>query len=471
MTTRRTEGVESAELFAQHAAVTRFGDLPTEVVEHTKACIADTLAASTAGSGTPEVGAVHDIVTGWGGRPACTVIGFGDKVPAYAAVLVNAAMAHQYDFDDTHDAAVCHPTSATLIAALAMAEAVGGVSGQQLITAVACGNDLVTRLGLAIEGTLWDFPWVRAPVVGIFGAALSAGMVLGLDAGQLRNALGFALPQAAGTLECLEGDVSAVRGMRDGLIYKDAILAVELAFRDLRGDQGVFDGGHGLFRAFFGGRYDRDRLLDRLGEHYEGVNVSLKPWPSCRHTHATLTALFDALAAPGVCVDDIERVTVHVGDGNQHLCRVPGPSYPGRMALLCNVPYAVAVGLAHGGVPLTAFSSAGFAAPAVGEALRRVRCVHDPAQNRLGTIEPGHVELELRSGRVIDAAVEHPLGHPLRPMTRADLAAKVQYAAQASVAPLPGVQADRLLDVVLRLEDVGDVGAVAAMTVPVRAPG
>ena len=83
--------------------------------------------------------------------------------------------------------------------------------------------------------------------------------------------------------------------MRDGLIYKDAMLAVELAAEGVRGDEGTFDGKYGLFRAFFGGRYSRERLLEGLGERYEGVNVSLKPWPSCRHTHATLTALFELL--------------------------------------------------------------------------------------------------------------------------------------------------------------------------------
>ena len=104
----------------------------------------------------------------------------------------------QYDFDDTHDTAVLPcPDRRQYSPALAVAEAAGGVSGRELVTAVAAGVDLSSRLGLAIDGTLWEFPWVRAPVVGIFGAALAAGKVLGLDATQLNQALGLALPRPA----------------------------------------------------------------------------------------------------------------------------------------------------------------------------------------------------------------------------------------------------------------------------------
>lgn len=461
-----TTDTEAAQLFANHATETRFEDLSVDVVERTKHCILDTIGVAIAGSGTPDITAIHKIVTDWGGRAASTVFGFGDKLPPYTAVLANAAMAHQYDFDDTHDTAVCHPTAATLTAALAMGESVGGVSGKDLITAVACGNDLVTRLGLAIDGTLWDFPWVRAPVIGIFGATLSAGIILGLDKVQLRNALGFALPQAAGTLECLRGEESAVRGMRDGLIYKDAILAVSLAAAGLRGDQAVFDGAYGLFRAYFGGRYDRSRLLHRLGDQYEGINVSLKPWPSCRHTHATLTALFDVLEREDVEGTSVRRVVVHVGDGNERLCQPPGGEYGGRMALLCNIPFAVSVALAHGAFPLSAFSEEGFSDPAVRTALAKVRCVHDEAQNRLGTIEPGHVEVELATGAVIEGRTDLALGHPNRPMSRHDVAAKVRLAVEAAVTPFTVDQIESLIDAVFSCEMVDDVAGIAALTVP-----
>ena len=453
---------ESAELFAAHAAGLRFEHLPPPVVERTKMCILDTIAVMIAGSGTADVAALHRIVSRWGGSPESTAISYPERLPAYSAVLLNGAMGHQFDFDDTHDTAVCHPTNAALSCALAAAESVGGVPGRELITAVACGVDLTARLAGAIDGTLWDYPWVRAPVVGIFGATLAAGKVLGLDADQLLQALGLALPQAAGTLQCLRTPDSSVRGMRDGLIYKDAMLAALMAAEGLRGDAGTFDGEYGLYNAYFRGEYDPSALVDRLGERYEGMGVSLKPWPSCRHTHGTLTALFDLIDREDLDLDAVQEVVIHVGDGNRRLCDPVGSEFHGRMGLLCNLPFIVAVALAHGSVPLAAFSAEGLRDPRTQTALELIHTRYDPAQNRYGTIEPGHVEIRLRDGTALEQTADRALGHPDRPMTREQLAGKLRDIAGSGRRPVAERDVEGLINAAFAAEDLDDVSVLPA---------
>lgn len=456
--------VESAAIFAEHAAPLRFEDLGAAVVEHTKASILDTLAVTMAGSSTSDLAALHRIVSRWGGAPEATVVAFGDRVPPYAAVLLNCAMAHQFDFDDIHDAAACHPGSATVLPALATAESVGGIGGRELITAVAAAVDLTARLGLAIRGTLWDYSWVRPPIVGIFGAALAAGKVLNLDARRLHHALGLALPQAAGTRQCLEHEGSSVRGLRDGLIFKDGVLAAFMAAEGIRGDEGCFDGDYGLFQVYFRGEYDRERLLGGLGDRYEGVNVSLKPWPSCRNTHATLTALFDLMRRPGYDPAQLEEVEVRVGDSNKHITEPLGAEFRGRMDLLCNLPFAIGFAIAHGNLPTSAFSETSFRDPRVRAAVAKLRFVNDPAQNRHGTIEPGHVLMRFADGSRWEQTAEHALGHPDHPMSRDVLAEKARMAAADSRYPPSADAVERLIDAVFSAEDLRDVGVLAALT-------
>src|SRR5687768_3703694 len=127
---------------AEHLAKTRFEDLPASVVEAAKASILDTIACVFAGTACEDVIAIRKLTHKWGGRPSSTVIGGGEKVPAASAVLANGAAIHQFDFDDTHDAAVMHPTSASLTAALATAEDIGSVTGKTVIAAIALANDL-----------------------------------------------------------------------------------------------------------------------------------------------------------------------------------------------------------------------------------------------------------------------------------------------------------------------------------------
>lgn len=449
---------DTAVEFSHHVTTTEWDSLSSHVVERTIHSIIDTVGVILAGSATTDVLRIVDAIQHWGGRPESTIAGHGIKAPAPFAVLANAAMAHQHDFDDTHDAAVCHPTSASLSAALAVAEARGGVHGRELISAVAIGNDVTCRLGLALRGSLWDYHWVRAPVVGMFGAVAAAGRVAGLDAAQLRHAWGLGLAQVAGTLECLEGSGSSVRSIRDGFAYKDAVVSVELAARGLRGDQGVFDGRHGLYQAYFRGDYDRAVLTDELGDRFEGAAVSLKPWPSCRHTHATLTALLDLLAEVDAAGLRVDRVVVHIGDGNRRITEGQAAAWPsGHIDALCNLPFVVSVALAHRTVPIAAFEDEHLDDPAVLAERRRISFVHSPEQNAFGTIEPGWVELHLSDGTVRERRVERALGHPLRPLDESGLRAKFVLCAElASIAVSPDA-ADRMFD---RLLDLASHGAV-----------
>jgi 2-methylcitrate dehydratase PrpD len=299
---------DSAVIISEHLARTTYADLPADVVETAKAAIADTIGCIIAGTGGEEFAAVVSLVSKWGGNSTSTVVGAGGlKVPPNNAVLANGAAVHQYDFDDTHDKAVCHPTPASFMPAMALAEEAGGVSGKDVITAVALANDLTSRIALAINGRLNSYSWIRASIAGIFGSAASSAKILGATAAEHANALGLALPQAAGTLASLHNPGSSVRSIRDGLSYRSGVLAASLAVRDVRGDREVFDGRYGVFQTYFRGEYDRNVLTDDLGVRYETKRVSLKPWPSCRHLHGTLTAVLGLMEEHRLGFDDIDR--------------------------------------------------------------------------------------------------------------------------------------------------------------------
>lgn len=444
MTTTPRPGRDTVETLAEFVAGARDLDLPPPVVEATTASISDTMACMLAGSTTRAVEATLRVASRWGGAPTCRLVGHDERLPAYLAVLVNASMVHQHDFDDTHDAAVCHPTSASLTAALAMLDEHGDADGATLVRAVAVGNDVACRLGLAIDGTLWDFPWTRAPVVGMFGAVAAGAVVAGLDATATRDAFGLALPQVGSTLESVMGARSDVRSMRDGLAYKDAVLAVCLAAEGVRGDERVLDGPYGLFASFFDGRYDPDVVTRDLGVRFPGSHLSLKPWPTCRHTQATLTALVDALAESGARPGTIDRIEVRVGSGNERLTRKPWPTVP--IDATCNLTYAVAVTAARGDFDLTALDQDELDATEVRDMARRIAWVPDPAQDRHGTIEPGDVSVVLSDGTEVRRRVDRSLGHPEAPMPRERRIRKLVSCAANGGIDCPEASAARYLD-------------------------
>ncbi len=458
-------GPDAAEIIAEHLARVGYGDLPSEVVAASKAAILDTLGCLLAGTATQEIDAIVSLVAERGGRPSSTIIGRRMKVPAEAAVLANAAAIHQYDFDDTHDVAVCHPTSASLIPALALAEQAGNVSGKALITAVALANDVTSRVALAIKGRLTDYPWFRAPVVGLFGATAAASKILGASERQHLEAFGLMLPMIGGTLSSLQHGNSSVRAIRDGMAYRNGVLAAELAARGVRGDKQVFDGPYGFYHAFFRGEYHRDKLVGKLGESYETTRISLKPWPAIRHLHRALSCVTDLMVEHKLQFDDIDDVLVHVGQINLDRCRpVELGSIPQqRMDLLSNLPFAVGAVIRHGRIPLAIYRDGALADDVIRTAVPKVRWVYDERMNGAWTFEPATVHIRVRDGRVYVKERTVSKGHPDDPMSRQEREAKFRDCAAAATHPLSEARIDEIMAKIARLEDLDDVSTLMSL--------
>jgi 2-methylcitrate dehydratase PrpD len=159
---------------ANYVTETRYGDLSPETVEATKKLILDGLAVALGGSSKEGVAELLDCLRDSGGKPESTVWVFGDRMPAGAAAQVNAMMMHALDYDDVYDKAVLHCGVVAIPVALAMAERLGGVSGKDLITAVALGADVCARLSLAVTISVFELGWHYTTLHGNFNAAAAA---------------------------------------------------------------------------------------------------------------------------------------------------------------------------------------------------------------------------------------------------------------------------------------------------------
>src|SRR5438477_11529505 len=140
----RNDDAGVTRVMAQHAASLAFDALPGSLVDLSKQIVLDTLGVAIGASGlAPEARIVADYAEALGGHPESTVFGFGFKAPAPWAAFVNGSLGHMLDYDDV--GAGGHVGIATVPVAFAVAEKLGGVSGRDLITAIAAGTDLHTR--------------------------------------------------------------------------------------------------------------------------------------------------------------------------------------------------------------------------------------------------------------------------------------------------------------------------------------
>src|SRR5207253_8389296 len=79
-----------------------------------------------------------------------TLVGRSERTGMLTASLVNGAMSHALDFDDTHTLMSGHPSVPVMPAVLAAAER-DRISGEALISAIVTGVEIECRLGALLN--------------------------------------------------------------------------------------------------------------------------------------------------------------------------------------------------------------------------------------------------------------------------------------------------------------------------------
>jgi 2-methylcitrate dehydratase PrpD len=445
-----------AERLARFTASLRLEALPADVVDSVKLRVLDTLGLALAGSRADFAPALLGIVDGQPG--ACTVVGATAGAPAPLAILVNGALAHGLDFDDTHAASITHASAVIVPTVLALGEA-RGLDGAAAIVAAVAGYEAITRLGMAASGAFHDRGWHATAVCGPFAAALAAGRCEGLDGARLTAALGIAGSCASGILEFLE-DGSSVKRLHPGWAGHGGAVAATLARGGFTGPSTVLEGRFGFYATFLGKAPDT-APFETLGREWETLRVAFKPYPCCHYNHAYLDCALELRTAHGVAVEDIDAIECRVPAGEVPIVCEPAETkarprttYEAQFSL----PFSVAAALVDGRVGVQTYTPARLGDPGVLALAARVRYAVD-TESRFPASFPGWVRVRLKDGRTLEARADDARGGPVSPLPRDEIVQKFRANARGA---LPGDRVQALERRVLELERLPSLRALTA---------
>lgn len=445
---------------------TNYENLPSEVVKATKRLFMDGLGVGLAGSAEAGVSELIDIVRDWDGKRESTVWVYGDRLPCVSAAQANATMIHALDYDDTHDVAILHASSVAVPTALAIAEKLGGVDGKRLITAVALAVDLAARLCLANKVSVFDRGWQYTAIHGNFSAAAITGKLLGLDTETLVSAFGLAYHQAGGNLQCIHDGTLAKRA-GPGFAARDGIMAALMAQKGITGARNVLQGRDGLFNVYHRGDYNPEVLTANLGEKFEVVNLSFKPYPCCRNTNPPIDATLALVGEYNIKAEDVDSVTIYVSKGAMKLLGEPLSTKQNPSTTVdaqFSIPWAVASAIVKGKVGIAEFTPQAIKDKTVLALSNKVTPKLDESLNRMG-VSPAIVEIKTKDGKVYSKRVDTPYGSPENPMSMDAMAAKLRDCASYAAKPLSQKNVEKLIQLVSRLEAVSDVEEVVRLLV------
>jgi 2-methylcitrate dehydratase PrpD len=411
---------------------------------------------------------MRDLVLEWGGAPQSTVLRFGDKVPAPNAAQVNATMAHSLDFDDVHEDAIMHPGVVAIPTALAMSEYVGGVSGKEFLTAVAVGTDFICRLGLATRPgeSIHQYGWHLTTLFGYMTAAGIAARLLGLDEAGITNAIGIGYHQSSGNGQCVK-DGALTKRMGPGMAVRGGIASALMAKRGITGARNCLEGAAGMYNVYHGHSYSRDRLLDGLGSRFEGVNVSIKPYPCCRGTHPSIDAALALVRRHDIHPEDVANVTIYCGEATYGLLGVPleVKAHPRNFVdAQFSLAWGVATAIARRRAVVDDFTPEAIESPDILAVAAKIDVRNDPALDRGDQgMEPARVEIATNDGTVLSEQVDLPTGTPGRPLAYADIERKFNDLLAHAGQPISPGKARQLVQAVARLDELGDVQDLIAL--------
>ncbi len=453
-----TEEFEPQAAFAELITRTRFADLPPAVIDKAKVFLLDSLGVGLAGSSTGWAAPLVDAVGGWGQAPEARCWRDGRRLPAPSAALLNAAFTHGLEFDCVHEGAVVHPMATAVSVALAHAERRPPVSGPTLITALSLAADVAASLGLAARAPMRFF---RPGTASAFGATAALASLAEMDHATTMNALGMVYGQVSGTLQP-HAEGSVLLPMQMGFSARAALCAADLAMAGFAGPHQSILGPYGYLRLFEDG-FDLAPIRAVTGGDPERpwriAELSHKPYPSGRLTHGVVDGLARLQAAHGFASADVARVRVMVPSLVARLTARPLPPAPDEnYARLC-LPFVAGVQLARGRVEIGDFRGAALTDPMVHAHARRIEVVADEALDA-NAITPQTVEVTLHDGHSHAITLEHVLGHPEAPLTRAEHLDKFRRCCASAARPLDAGAVDALIAMVDEIERLDDVRAL-----------
>lgn len=373
----------------------------------------------------------------------CTVLGSPHRASEAVAALVNGAVIHSLEFDDTHVASVMHGGAVMAPAALACAEA-SDAEGHDMLSAFAAGWEVLIRLGLASPGRIQARGFQITSAAGAFAAALVSGLLHGDDDDVVANAVGVAGSMAAGTFAFLR-DGDTVKAVQPGWAAHAGILSAELARAGITGPDGVFDGRYGFFSLYADdpeGAEAFARELDDLGRRWHLTEAAYKLVPCCHYIHPFVEAV-ERVTAEGITGNDITAVHCWVPTGAAPVIaepwserQRPRKAHDARWSL----PYVLALAIANGDVTAADFDGeCDEACMALAERMTYELWPDSGFPQRF----PARILVRLRDGSEREVTIDDVRGGIGRPIEAADVERKAR--ANLSQAGVSTGQADAII--------------------------
>ena len=438
------------DAIAQFVAGARYESVPARALETAKLGVLDCLGVALAGSKAEDGQICAHLARQEEAKEEASVYGYGFPTSATQAAFANGVAAHAEDYDHSF-VLMGQPTAPLIPAVFALGEALGS-SGRQVLDAYITGFEVTAKLAFSLREA-GGGGWHANGTVGVFGATAACAKLLGLNASQVKMAVGIAASMASG-LSANFGTMT--KPLHVGQAARNGVLAAKLARAGYTANGQALEARNGYFAAFYRGSEPDRRPFEELGRSYalETSGVRIKPYPCGGLTHTAIDTALRLRQEHAIGVEMIDAVDVDVMEATFTTIafRVPTTGIEGKFCM----GYLIARALVDGAVTLDSFRDEAVRDRDVLRLAEKVEMRIDPAL-RAGSsgARSARVTTRLRNGEVYTVHCQDPKGSPAVPMTAQEMEAKFRECARLAISEDTTKPALEMIDQLEALDDVG----------------
>ncbi len=434
-----------SRVISEFAVNLKYSDLPKEVVNQVKRFLYDSIGCAYGGYHTKDVNILRDIYKEMGGKEEATVIGFGDKIPAVNATLVNSLMIRALDYNDIYwKEDPSHPSD-LIPAALAVGELVNA-SMEDVIVAIVLAYEFEQRLcEFAVPG-IRERKWHHATLTQ-FVSPIVAGKLLGLTVDQMVNAIGISGSHNHTIGAPTAGKLTMMKNTVDPMAVQSGVFAALMAQKGYSGTEMIFEGKEGFMDTFFGwdvkeqkpapvkmkGRdalgewtWDVEKLIGGLGESYKIMECGMKAFPTEALTHTHISATLEVMKKNNIDYKDIKEIRITTIARAVDILFDPHKYRPeSRETADHSLPYCIAAAVVDGKITPQTFSEEKLKDPRIWEVIDKIKGeASEEFEKMFPEKQPSKATVILNDGSTYSAYLEYPKGDYRQPMTEEELQTK-----------------------------------------------
>jgi len=465
-----------AEKLASEAKELTFSELPPEVIHQVKRLMLDTVGVAFGGYLSDSSQIIQSVIKEIKEPTESTVFGSGLKTSCLYATLANGVMVRYLEFMDRNRlseefyykgvSSIHGHHSESIPPILAVGER-QHCTGQEIITAIVVAYELATKFSNSINsvegvGNLNKLGWkqeIKTPYI----MALVVGRLLGLSEEQMANAFAVAgcFSTELGILEVGDDEVTMARNLMFPYGAYHGILGALLARKGFKGPLNVIEGHHGFAEVVLRGKMDLEKLTARKND-WTILHSWIKSLAAdcCMHSH--LAATIKLVKEHDIKPEDVGEVNITTTPRTYR--RVANPETRRHAKTWYTAAhssyYTTALAILDRALGAEQLSDDKLKDPRVQELADKVFIEADAALEELGL--PDVVEITTKKQEKFACQVDYPKGHPVNPMSDADIEEKFRSMAGKF---MNDQQMNEVITTIYNLDRLDDVGKLVKLLV------